>query len=132
MSFDRDGYFEGKRRKLAKTFFQAGVILWWHFMTETNQVSFIWFTMLSAPSLRCLSHYSCLFDLKQIKNQTGILWYNFDFADVMRQLSNFREVGFFYLFYLVLFWKMHLHFQRRYCALQYGLCNFEHLICTWY
>lgn len=54
-------------------FFHARVILLWNSINETNQVSCIWFMMLSASRLKFLSHYSYLFGLKQIKNQTRIL-----------------------------------------------------------
>lgn len=124
--------FWGGKTETGKNFFHAGVILWWNFMAETNQMSFILFMMLSVPRLRFLSHYSCLFGLKQIKNRSKILWYNFDFAYVIWHLNDFREVSFFYLCYLVLFWKMLLLFQRQILYLSVWLEQFwtlyQHLI----
>lgn len=112
----------GKRHKLASSFFMQA----W-FMVEfydRNQVSFIWFMMLSIPRLRFLPRYSCLSGLKQIKNQTRILWYNFDSADVTWHLNNFREVCFFYLCYLFLFWKCFCFFQRQISSLSVWLVQF--------
>lgn len=92
----------GKRQKLAKTFFMQ---VWFY-------DGILWQKPTKCPlyGLWCYQllgwDYSCLFSLKQIKNQTRILWYNFDFIDVIWHPSNFREVSYFYLCYFVMFWKM--------------------------
>ena len=120
----------GKDRNWQKNFFHAGMILWWNFMTESNQVSCIMFMILSASRLRFLSHCSCLFGLEQMKNQTRILWCNFDFADVIWHLSNFREISFLYLCYLVLFWKNAFAFSKADIVLIYMACAILSILAT--
>lgn len=110
----------GKRQKLAKTFFMQ---VWFY-------DGILWQKPTKCPlyGLWCYQllgwDYSCLFRLKQIKNQTRILWYNFDFTDVIWHPSNFREVSFFVLFCDVL---KNDFFRGRYCAYLYDLYNLSTL-----